>query len=541
MRADYQYTQSDGGVKINRVATSDIVGLELSDNGAGLLPLGTIDYPTKALAVDVVLAARWSQKNCGFTGNTLWFHCIWSDVDRDTNVTTTTVVVRYTVTGAAETAYAEDIPAQLIKVDLAPHSAAAVVPGSVAFTLGGHTYADIEGVIHRDIDPGTGIGTVSGTIDYQTGLVALTSWIAGAPEIVVTSLLRENYPWQVNSIQSYTAIAPVRPGSYTVAATAANGDLLTGTAAINGVISGDFIDGEINVETGIIDLRFGALVLDSGLTAEDKAEAWYDAANVDGDGYIWRPRSVWPATIRYNCVAYVYLPLSENILGIDPVRLPMDGRVPIYRVGDVAVIHHTQETEIASATNGQEIDCNRVRLSWVKLVDATEVPVDTADYTVDLDAGIVTLDEVAGLIFPLTLRDRIEDMALINDVEINGTLSLTKALTHDFPLGTYVSSALILGDMFARITGVFEQTTWTGVWSDDLIGDAPLASFNNTVYPITITNTGSTQERWALIFTSSTAFRVVGEFSGQIAIGDINTDCAPLNQPPERPTSRFRC
>ena len=153
----------------------------------------------------------------------------------------------------------------------------------------------------------------------------------------------------------------------------------------------------------------------------------------------------------------------------------------------------------------------------------------TANYTTDLDAGTVTLDDVSGLATPLLLKDRIEDMALVNDVQINGTLSLTRALSHDFPAGSLVSSALIMGDLFARVTDVYEQSTWTGAWSDDLIGDAPLASYNNTVYPITVTNHGATQERWAIIFTSSTAFRVVGEFSGQIALGDVNTDCTPLN------------
>ena len=492
-----------------------------------------VDVPNKTVTIKNLLHyyyRYWSRAYFKAADGTIYnikYH--WITSDTYTLPIATDVIAEYTITGAAETVYTESVPAQNLLIELTDDTMKAVYPNSVAFWLAGHKYEDIEGEIHRDVDPQTGVGTVSGTIDYLTGLVTLTDWIAGSADISVSSLLVENNPWQANYMSSYTAVAPVRPASFTVAATALDGELLTATADATGEISGSYIRGNIDVETGIFDLDFGENVLDSSLSAEDKAEDWYDPADVDGDGYIWKPRTVWPATVRYNCVAYVYMPLSADILGIDPVRLPMDGRVPIYRVGDVVVIHHTQETSIASPTNGQVIDTGRVRLAWAKLYDANGDPVDTSLYTPDLDAGTVILGDPSGLAAPLLLKDRIEDMALVNDVQINGTLTLTRALSHDFPLGTLVSSALIMGDLFARVTDVYEQYIWTGVWSDDLIGDAPLASYNNTVYPLTVTNHGATQERWAIIFTSSTAFRVVGEFSGQIAVGDVNTDCSPAN------------
>ncbi|RQM60690.1 hypothetical protein, partial [Aeromonas enteropelogenes] len=37
------------------------------------------------------------------------------------------------------------------------------------------------------------------------------------------------------------------------------------------------------------------------------------------------------------------------------------------------------------------------------------------------------------------------------------------------------------------------------------------------------------EERWAIIFQSSTSFVLVGEHVGQIALGDVNTDFAPIN------------
>jgi hypothetical protein len=44
-----------------------------------------------------------------------------------------------------------------------------------------------------------------------------------------------------------------------------------------------------------------------------------------------------------------------------------------------------------------------------------------------------------------------------------------------------------------------------------------------------VDNKNSIRERWALIFTSSTSFNIVGEVSGVIGTGNISTDCTPIN------------
>ena len=76
------------------------------------------------------------------------------------------------------------------------------------------------------------------------------------------------------------------------------------------------------------------------------------------------------SSLRYSAVAYSYLPLDAALLGIDPVRLPSDGRVPIFRPGGFAVVGHTGRIT-ASVSNGQTIDCARVRLSRVRVVGTT--------------------------------------------------------------------------------------------------------------------------------------------------------------------------
>ena len=48
-------------------------------------------------------------------------------------------------------------------------------------------------------------------------------------------------------------------------------------------------------------------------------------------------------------------------------------------------------------------------------------------------------------------------------------------------------------------------------WADEAIGGGISANYNDALYPITVTNKGAIQERWALVFTSASAFRVIGE------------------------------
>lgn len=154
-------------------------------------------------------------------------------------------------------------------------------------------------------------------------------------------------------------------------------------------------------------------------------------------------------------------------------------------------------------------------------------------YNTDLDAGTVTLKSnytLGALTLPLRAEHRIEDMAVVTDVQINGQLALNRPLTHTFPANSsMVSSALIFGDLQARAFSKFSQESWTNVWSDSIIGNPTTAQYNDTLYPIVTTNRGALEEKWALIFTSNTAFRVVGKSVGQIATGDINTNLAPVN------------
>lgn len=99
-----------------------------------------------------------------------------------------------------------------------------------------------------------------------------------------------------------------------------------------------------------------------------------------------------------------------------------------------AVVGHTGRIT-ASVSNGQTIDCARVLLSRVRVVGHNGVVIHTG-YVADLEAGTVTFTDVTGYSQPVTTEHRIEDQAVVRDVQINGEISFTRPLTHTYPLAS---------------------------------------------------------------------------------------------------------
>jgi len=88
------------------------------------------------------------------------------------------------------------------------------------------------------------------------------------------------------------------------------------------------------------------------------------------------------------------------------------------------------------------------------------------------------------------------------------------------------------GDLQSRYHHWFTQKAWsTGLpnWTDAPVGEATTANYNTLSYPPIITNQGAIDGKWALVFTSATAFQVVEEKLGVISTGNTSTDCAPIN------------
>lgn len=440
-----------------------------------------------------------------------------------------TISFDYLVAGASVTSTSEGHAAPPIRIYLGAGAAGPAVPGSVRFTFRGRTYVDRGGSLYYAIDPLTNAGTLGGTFDYATNTATLTSYGTGSNTVTLVSLLTRPVDTGVTSVFFRTPGAPLRAGSFTVRATTLAGVLLTASADINGLINASKIRGQVDWDTGLTRIVFGESVVAAGNEAED----WYDAGAIDGSGNIWRPLAVDPATVFFGTVVFRSIPVDPAIIGIDPVRLPIDGRVLGFNAGGVIIVHHTQVTSVATPVAGAELDFGRTQLGLVEVFDSEGTPIEDVWYTVDLAAGTLTWADPLNLsayTLPAIVRDRIEFATQCADVQITGELGLLAPLPRDFPEGTMVSSAIAYGDMQARVTNLFDQATYAaGVWSDTLSGSAATGTYNDVVYPLVVTNESAIDERWALRFTSSTNVDVIGETTGVVLSASITGDIAPDN------------
>ncbi len=325
-------------------------------------------------------------------------------------------------------------------------------------------------------------------------------------------------------------------------------------------------------------------------------------------------------------------------------------REPIVMAGDTVLAHRTRREELPSTlVAGQVVVLNQSDLAALVLTDQDGVEVDAAHYSIDLDAGALTLSDpldLSGYTEPLIASHRIEHLTMATErvfetqryrlsdlfmldggdsadllplyydsasgsgvevIEVVDSLDavLDEALyTIGFgsdatngqypilriqegadlsgyaqPLSVYyryidqaaarwpptpgvaswvgrpvglrlayppdplrfpdladaegepvqLSACVDLGDMQASVTRLFDQYTWSGVWADAPIGDSANATFNDTLYPVAVTNAGAITERWLCRFTSSSTYEVYAERWGYIGTGLISVDYAPVN------------
>ena len=437
----------------------------------------------------------------------------------------------YTLSGIAQQTAQETLAAPPFVIDLTPNiEGKSIVPGSVDFSWGGNRYTDRLGLIYKNTDPTTGQGVEAGAINYDSGVITMTSYDSGDNTLAVHSLLVRQGRQFLTHCTFRTPGAPPRPGSFSILGVASDGTQISASAAFDGSIDGNGISGYIDVETGIVYLAFGQ----EETAAGTEGEPWYSTELLLDGGMIWHPFLAVADSLYYTCVVYSYLPLDADKIGLDPVRLPSDGRVPVIRKGDVAVVHNTQAEQLTSGlTAGQEITLNRDNISMVRLYDVDGLYVPTTKYSFDKKTQILKMAEpldLSGFVEPLIANHRIEDMVLVSDVQINGAVSFAAGITHDYPThDTWVSSALLIGDMQSRLYNMFDQKTWTGVWSDDLIGDACTANYNDVAFPPVITNAGSIKERWALVVDGTDHVQVIGEKVGVVAEGYMTNVIQPIN------------
>ncbi len=527
--------------------TNETISINISDDGAGGFdydPDGTINYSTGVIVLKTI-KNREISKIVGFglpdgegSINLPYYAWVGSLTTTITESFTanSTVTAHYAVTGDATTARTQTATLSSLQIDLNTVNSRAIIAGSLLFTAAGDTFIDRNGTLYKEHTVVNDSAVAAGSINYESGIATLTSWTGGASNSLTLQsavvALNSNY---VATVSGRAPSAPLSTGQFQFVCTAADGEELIATANTNGIINSEWVHGSVDWDSGLFDIRFGKYVADSAIPADVKANSgWYDAANIQLNGTIFSPRLVKPETMTFNTVLISYIPLDADILGLDNVRLPIDGRVQAFRKGDVVVIHNTQRSTLENpVVAGATYDMERVRLSYARLYDANDVLIPTALYSTNLDAGTVTMADSLDLthyVQPLGSEHRILDRSLLADVQVTGDLSLLKRLSHAFTANdTFVSSALIVGDLQARVLLFFDQYTWTNVWSDERIGDIATGTFNDVVYPLVLTNLGAIQERWAIVFSGATVFNCYGEYSGLVGSGDVNTTFTPLN------------
>ncbi|MDZ4282822.1 MAG: hypothetical protein U1C04_18910 [Hydrogenophaga sp.] len=369
----------------------------------------------------------------------------------------------------------------------------------LAFLWGSQLYSSIEGAMRKGWNHALGVGDAAGAASSEGGITLTAMPDNGLNSISWANLAQDLAEGLTIYQGTYRVLtAPIKTGGFQQ-----QSGPRVGLAADTGVITGGDFAGSVDFQRGIV--------------------KWSTLVPVSAE------------TLTYNAVFLQYLPLDGTLLGLETARLPLDGKVPIYRPGGQVLVHNTLETTLVNPlVKGTSYDLGRERIAAVIVRTLAGVKVPASLYDVDFDNGEIVFpveSDLTGLDQPFTVSHRIEDELMVLRADISGKLDLVAGITHNYPADTsFVSSKLRKGDLFARAFNYKEQSTWTGVWSDELIGSAPTASFNDIDYPIEVTNRGALTERWAVIFTGATQVRVVGENVGQVLTGvSITAAIAPLN------------
>ena len=312
----------------------------------------------------------------------------------------------------------------------------------------------------------------------------------------------------VDALSFLLPVSPIRAGSFGLTVTAMDGSTIRVGADNRGNITGTGVSGVIDYQYGYVRIYFDKLV--------------------------------YAQTARFNAVSYGYLPLDTSILGIDATRLPANGLVPIYRIGDMVVIANHAEEEIGSAfVGGQVVQLSRQDIDGLCLVDADGKGVESSNYELDPAAGTIKFARnlnLSGYRMPLKAKHTQEEANRLTGIDIDGTLTLMFPTGRDYPVAnTYVSSALIAGDLAVRASAPFYQKHWDGVWKDEATGSTIRNRLNLTDFPFALTDAGAISSRWAIVFFDQDHFDLYAEVLGFVGRFGTVADLAPLNPSSNKP------
>lgn len=372
-------------------------------------------------------------------------------------------------------------------------------------------YVDANGTSHTITanENGALTGAASGSVQHYgtpsfLKIEALLSYATkpGAPCFVTCSKVN-NVAWQAASFW-LKLTAPVIPGSVTITANAADDD-----AAITDT---DDSSGRFHVLHGSSQIDYAT-----------------------GFMRVYFLEEVKPATLAVSYSTGLPVAVDPELLGLDPIYFPYQGRRAAVRAGDFVIVQHLDSEALTNPVSaGATYTLARDQVQAIWLEDATGTRIPASKYTANLTAGSVTMSnplDLSDYSQPLTAYTALQDEAMVIAIAAN-TLTLNRQLKNTYPADeSTVAAMLRAGDLYARVSlQPFAQQAWTSVWSDALIGNEITPQYNSLVYPVLTTNDGAIKERWRIQFTGATMVHVIGEALGQIATSVSTTsDIAPIN------------
>lgn len=377
---------------------------------------------------------------------------------------------------------------------------------SWVFEVNGIRTIERNGVLYQNWNALDGTGKVVGSLSVSGSLTLNGVGIQNQPEVKILQGVYVAGDYQVKQFYGRTALAPIKPQSFTAYADH-NGQTLSGSAGADERLTGT-LTGKVETVSGFFEIN--------------------------------APEPIAPDSLRYNAVSQSTVPINSREVGINPTRLPSDGKVPIFRRGDYVVITNKLVQNIGSAHSaGQVIQLQRQNNDRLCVIDANGKHVLMDKYLDDLDAGTLTWQtplDLSDYEMPLSVVQLWQEDNKVVDTDISGSLKLQNPISRDYPVeNTYISSAVSGGDLICRATEPFTQVNWTGKWQNTPDGNPAKTSLNTKDYPIVVTSDGTVDGRWRIVFQDTNQIEVYEENMGLLWRGDILADIAPINPATNKP------
>jgi hypothetical protein len=276
------------------------------------------------------------------------------------------------------------------------------------------------------------------------------------------------------------------------------------------------LSGSDNAQQQLIDDFSGVVDLSAGVV-QFTASNWFKAEN-----------------LLINGVADVIVPTDADILGLDTTRLPMTGRVPIIKRGNLLLIHSTKQDALTTPQAGATAQLSRTDLAWARVKDANGIATPTAGYSVNLVTGILTWSnplDLGATTPPYVCEHRIQDLVTVTEATLNGRVRFNLPMRHAYAAadsGAAVSTVLPVGILQGRIQTVGSYQSWSGVFTT--LGATEQTLYDNVSYPIITRNDWSVEDEWVIVFTTSQQFKAIGRQRGQLTeTGMVANDYSPTN------------